>query len=135
MNAGAGPNRPASDSAGPDDALSDDAVSDNAASEDLVSGEAGRLAQRLEVALGRLRSSLPTDEDADPVRGSQPQPKSQSRIEGADDEVRHLLTPTLERVTQLTELAHALADDTQSDEATRLAAEAVAATQPFRRPR
>lgn len=116
MTAGAGPDRPA---------FNDPAFNDP------VSGEAARLARRLEVALGRLRSSLPTAVDADDDYSS----RSKKRIEGADDEVRHLLAPTVERVTQLTELTHALADGTQSEESTRCAAEAVAATQPFRRPR
>lgn len=86
--------------------------------------EAARLALRLEVAVDLLGAASSAQLPAPP-----------EWLVGASNEVRHLLAPTLDRVTLLTELAHALADGTHSEDSARQAAEAIAELQPFRRPR
>lgn len=55
-----------------------------------------------------------------------------ARIEGADDEVRALLGPTVDRLARLADLAGALADGTLSEEAAVPEIAELAATQPTR---
>lgn len=102
-----------------------------------VRGEAARLALRLKVAADLLGTAAAPRSAASPGSIPEPSPESAStvRIDAADDEVRHLLTPTVERVTRLTELAHSLAAGAHSEVSAERAAEAIADLQPFRRPR
>ena len=58
-----------------------------------------------------------------------------ARIEGADDEVRTLLGPAVERLGRLAELTRALAGGTLSEEDASAAVRALAASQPTRGPR
>lgn len=88
-----------------------------------VRAEAARLAHRLEGARDRL------------VATTTAQPRTTTTTELDDDEVRALLTPAIDRVALLAQLARSLADGTLSDESAEEAARAIAATQPFRRAR
>lgn len=92
-----------------------------------VRAEAARLAHRLEGARDRLVGTATATTTA--------QSRTTTTTELDDDEVRALLTPAIDRVALLAQLARSLADGTLSDESAEEAARAIAATQPFRRAR
>ena len=125
---------------------------------EVVRGEAARTVRRLEEALRRLeaaRAPQPPSPQPPSPQPSSPQPRVSGapapdisradapgargsgvrRIDGDDDELRDLLDPAIDRVARVIELARALADGRLSEESADEAARAVAAGQPFRRPR
>lgn len=107
-----------------------------------VRGEAARLAERLQLAFDRLGSALP-------VNSALPAPSDAAGSPGGpvgsaaagivrlddDDEVAGFLRPSADRIAQLLDLAHSLADGTLSPESAEAATRAVADLQPYRRPR
>lgn len=103
-----------------------------------VPGEAARLVRRLETAGRHLDAARTTRSAPASPQDQLPRdlpPREGARIDDVDDEVRALLIPAAERLADLVALARALADGTLPDEAAATAANAIAATQPARRPR
>lgn len=136
------------------DSRASDAPAPDSPAPDAVRGEAARLSRRLAVARERLAAAaspraagapasprgagaparVPTRANAQSARGSDGAGPG-ARVDGADDEVRALLHPALDRLARLAALAEALAGGELSEEAAAEAARAVSADQLVRRPR
>lgn len=138
--------------------MSDAPAGDARAAEDSDPGAARAEAGRLSVRLASARAHLDAAAESprsQPARSQPPrsQPRAPgasaqdisradapgargsgdgARIEGADDEVRALLGPTVDRLARLADLAGALADGTLSEEAAVPEIAELAATQPTR---
>lgn len=100
-----------------------------------VRGEAARLAARLRLARGHLDSALPgrTNEGGVPGGAFASGTEGITRLD--DDEVAEFLRPSADRIAQLLDLTHSLADGTLSQDSAGDAAQTVADLQPHRRPR
>lgn len=100
-----------------------------------VRGEAARLAGRLRLAREHLDAALPGHANEGGVSDGTVRSGATGITRLDDDEVAEFLRPAADRIAQLLDLAHSLADGTLSPESAGDAARTVADLQPYRRPR